>query len=75
LIKNDRGKTKAALPTIIRTSSIELTATDVPGLQKAKSIMHIKYIDCSYILLEKYIRLLFLITIRFNKSRTHNCKD
>jgi hypothetical protein len=74
LIRNDRGKTKAALPTIIRASSIELTATDVPGLQKAKSIMHVKYIDCSYILFEKY-RLLFLITIRFNKSRTHNCKD
>lgn len=29
---NDKGKTKAALPTNISPSKIELTATDVPGL-------------------------------------------
>jgi hypothetical protein len=42
LIKSDRGKTKAALPAIIRTSNIELTAMDVPGLQKGKSNMGCK---------------------------------
>lgn len=33
LDKKDRGKTNAALATIIKARSIELTATDVPGLQ------------------------------------------
>lgn len=34
LDKKDRGKTKAALPTRTKPISIELTATDVPGLPK-----------------------------------------
>lgn len=32
--KYDRGNTKAALPAITRASSIELTISDVLGLQK-----------------------------------------
>lgn len=32
LDKNDRGKTKAALPTKTRPNRIELTPIDVPGL-------------------------------------------
>nr|GMD42110.1 Superoxide dismutase [Cu-Zn] [Ipomoea batatas] len=32
LDKNDKGNTNAALPTKIRPTNIELTATDVPGL-------------------------------------------
>lgn len=37
--RNDRGKTKAALPTIISPNSIELTETDVPGLH-FKTLFH-----------------------------------
>lgn len=36
LVKKDKGKTKAALPAIIKPISIALAATDVPGLQKMK---------------------------------------
>jgi hypothetical protein len=34
LDKKDKGKTKAALPTKISPSRIELTPTDFPGLRK-----------------------------------------
>lgn len=34
LDKNDKGNTNAALPTKIRPTNIELTATDVPGLKE-----------------------------------------
>ena len=33
---HDKGKTKAALPTNISPSKIELTATEVPGLIRRK---------------------------------------
>ena len=36
LDKKESGKTKAALPTKISPSSIELTATDVPGLGRTQ---------------------------------------
>lgn len=36
LVKKDKGKTKAALPAIIKPISIALAATDVPGLKKMK---------------------------------------
>ena len=36
LDKKDKGKTKAALPARTSPNSTELTATDVPGLQKKK---------------------------------------
>lgn len=38
LDKKDKGKTKAALPTKIRPISIELTATDVPGLGRTDNV-------------------------------------
>jgi len=37
LDKKESGKTKAALPTKTKPSRIELTPTDVPGLQRAKT--------------------------------------
>lgn len=37
LDKNDRGNTKAALPNKTRANKIELTATDVPGLQSTST--------------------------------------
>lgn len=36
LDKKDSGNTKAALPTITKAISIELTPTDFPGLQKTE---------------------------------------
>ena len=40
LDKNDKGKTKAALPASTKPNNIELTATDVPGLQKKPRVAH-----------------------------------
>jgi len=40
--KKERGKTKAALPSMTRPIRIELTATDVPGLSKTKQWKHKK---------------------------------
>jgi hypothetical protein len=36
LIKKDKGKTNAALPTSTRANNTELTLTDVPGLHKIR---------------------------------------
>lgn len=43
LDKNDNGKTKAALPTSISPSKIELTEMDVPGLVDRWERRKIKY--------------------------------